>query len=195
MKALSLLILMLAGVAQAAPIFSSRPDAWAKLYVDADGAPWTATPQQQLETLGLVARLYAPFNVDVTTVNPGPRTNVAWIVVGGPLQGAIAGRAGVGSWGAGTLYGRANAGEVYADGLNNDPVEVGIAICHEAGHLLGLEHEDMGVMYPAVQSSPAVTWTAGDVEYFDRVLGAAPLPDPAPLVLALLLLSHGGKRP
>ena len=190
MKLATLILLLGTFGAAATPILHSRPEAWVKLYMDGDSAPWTASAAQQVQTWQIVADLYAPFNIDVTTEYPGPRYNVAWVIIGGPLQGAIAGRAGVGSYGAGTLYGSANAGEVYADGLGNDPVTVGIAIAHEAGHLIGLEHQTQGVMAPIIQST-LTTWSKGinesgvyqdDVAFIGSQVGFAsepPLPEPS----------------
>lgn len=179
---------MLSLSANATPILHSRPGLFYKLYIDSTTAPWLgATDDRVSQVWQIVAGMYAPFNVDVTTERPAWQTHCAWVVVGGPLQGAIAGRSGLGSWGQGMTNGPDFASQVYADGIGADTNLVAWGICHESGHAFGLDHQDDGVMSP-ILGSGGLYWGKGVTPsgaYQDSyaMLGAtlgfaAPTPEP-----------------
>jgi hypothetical protein len=150
-----------------APQLSSLPTASVKLYLDFVGAPaqqWgsystTATPaydtdgdptsfsatelDQVKEVWARVAEKYSPFNVDVTTVDPGtyPYSQVARMVIGGD-----------GAWSGGVYGGysyvngftgdTSNTGWIFPANLGKGrPKYVAEATAHEAGHLFGLTHQ------------------------------------------------------
>jgi hypothetical protein len=146
---------------------SSHPTATAKLYLDFTGAPaqaWgsystTTTPaydtdgdptsfssielDQVQEVWARVAEKYSPFNLDVTTVDPGayPYSQVARIVIGG--DGAWAGGVYGGfSYVNGFIGDTSNTGWVFPANLGKGrPKYVAEAAAHEAGHLFGLTHQ------------------------------------------------------
>jgi hypothetical protein len=151
----------------AVPQLNNRPSAAAKLYLNFTGAPaqaWggfspTATPaydtdgdpttfsgtelDQINEIYQRVSEKYSPFNINVTTVDPGtyPYNQVARVVVGG--DGAWAG----GVYGGyGFVYGfsgsTSNTAWVFAKNLGKGlPKYVAEAAAHEAGHTFGLYHQ------------------------------------------------------
>jgi hypothetical protein len=153
------------------PELSSRPQAPAKLYLDFDGdfAPgWGpfvpgTTPAYSVdadastfssqdlnyinEIWSRVAEHYSPFEVDVTTVPPGPFDQRFFrIVIGGPGQwyanGTAGGVAYIGGFAAGFLP---RTGFVFSSNLlPTDPGHasfVAAATSHEAGHGFNLEHQ------------------------------------------------------
>lgn len=197
-----LAIVLLGGMASAvnaAPMLSSNPLARNVLFLDC--STWDASDDAIAQTWLIVAQVYARIGVDlnVTTANPGDRPNVAWLRMGGPLQqpGNVAGWAVIGNWTFGTLYqqyGDAFAGHVFADGLNDSPLECGEAAAHETGHLFGLPHEDSGIMFPTIVVDPFPTWTAYDVAFLDDKLGVWQGEEIVPVIaephlLALILLA------
>jgi hypothetical protein len=113
---------------------------------DTDGDPSTfgATEVDQMrEIWARVAEKYSPFNVDVTTIDPGTTAykQVASIVIGGD-----------GAWSGGTYGGLSyvdgfrgtvsNTGWVFPKNLGQGfPKYVAEATAHEAGHLFGLQHQ------------------------------------------------------
>jgi hypothetical protein len=148
------------------PSLSSNPAAAVKLYLDFDGAAATtwgsysvpATPAYDQdgdatafsdaeqasirEIWARVAEKYSPFNLDVTTVDPGsyPLGKVLRVVVGG-----------AGAWSGGTYGGLSYVGSFTA-GPNTSwvfPQNLGggnafytaEAIAHESGHGFGLQHQ------------------------------------------------------
>lgn len=151
------------------PQLSSRPGAAVKLYLDFTGAaattwgsytvpvtpaydtdndPTTFSSQEMdgiREVWSRVTEKYSPFNVDVTTIDPGtyPYNKVVRVVVGGD-----------GTW-AGGLYGgygyvngftgsTSNTAWVFAKNLGKGlPKYVGEAAAHEAGHNFGLYHQSV----------------------------------------------------
>jgi hypothetical protein len=149
------------------PQLSSRPGARVKLYLDfvgAAGQPWggyTVTPTPAYDTDGdastftateidqvrdvwaRVTEKYSPFDVDVTTVDPGhfDYGEVARVVVGG--DGAWSGGVYGGfSYVSGFTGATSNTGWVFAKNLGKGrPKYVAEAAAHEAGHLFGLTHQ------------------------------------------------------
>jgi hypothetical protein len=150
------------------PVLSSNPGAAAKLFLDFDGnfeATWgswsnVATPAYDTdgnaasfssgelaaihEIWARVAEDYAPFNIDVTTIDPIARTNrvVAAIAIGGSSNDWY-GSSGGGVAYVGGFYNSApNVGYVFENNLGNGyPKYVAEAASHEAGHLFGLQHQ------------------------------------------------------
>ncbi|MDB5319707.1 MAG: peptidase domain protein [Phycisphaerales bacterium] len=150
-----------------APQLSSHPGSTVKVYLDFTGAPaqaWgsfnaTQTPaydtdgdetsfsatelDQIREVWSRVAEKYSPFNVDVTTVDPGtyPYFQVARVVIGG--DGAWAGGVYGGySYVNGFVGSTSNTAWVYPKNLGKGrPKYVAEAAAHEAGHLFGLTHQ------------------------------------------------------
>jgi hypothetical protein len=149
------------------PQLSSNPGAAVKVYLDFVGAAaqkWgsfttTTTPaydtdgdattftqneiDQVREIWSRVAEKYSPFDVDVTTVDPGTYAynQVARMVIGGD-----------GAWSGGTYGGysyvggftgeTSNTGWIFAKNLGKGfPKYVAEATAHEAGHLFGLVHQ------------------------------------------------------
>jgi len=148
------------------PQLHSNPVATAKLFLDFNGhfeSSWggrsnVTTPvfdrdgnlstfsDGELATIqeiwARVAEDFAPFNIDVTTVDPGHQTNqvVAVISIGG--NGAWYGSAGGVAYIGGFYNGASNVGYVFEDNLGNgNPKYVAEAASHEAGHLFGLLHQ------------------------------------------------------
>lgn len=205
-----LILLILAPLAHAATLpaelatavlpspLHSRAGAFAISYLDFDRYPSTATDAQKSEIWRLVGAAFSPFNIDVTNADPGPRANVMWCVIGGPLMGTTAGEAGVGTWTQGTLfeqYGTVFSASVFADGLGNDPDYVAFAIIHEDLHLLGIqEHETTGYMVANIDPSQAF-FTPQDVAFIGGQTGFAPVPEPSVLLaVAVLFLWHRPRR-
>jgi hypothetical protein len=156
------------------PAYSSLPAAQAKLYLDFDGdytaswggyAPGT-TPaysidgdtssfsSQELSNIheiwSRVAEMYSPFNIDVTTIDPGNLYNkqTLKVVIGGD------GRNGTGQYWSGSKSGGVsfigsfynvllpNVAFVFPDNLGAGfPKYVADAAAHEAGHAFGLAHQ------------------------------------------------------
>jgi fibronectin type 3 domain-containing protein len=149
------------------PGLNSKPDAEALLYLDFDGDPagkWegynvTATPAYELDDdpatftdaeiaaiqqiWARVAEKFSPFNLNVTTVNPGTLANKISLraVIGGDgawtgdLHGGIAYVGGFFNALSNTVY-------VFPENLGDGhPAYVAEAIAHEAGHGFGLEHQ------------------------------------------------------
>jgi hypothetical protein len=151
----------------AVPALSSNPSAAAKLFLDFDGdtsARWgeytpgttpaygqdadftsfsAAEASAIQEIWSRLAEKFSPFNIDVTTVDPGNLTNhqTARVVFGG-----------AGSW-----LGTSAGGVAYVGGFNNSAPNTSWvftqnlgngyapyaaeAAAHESGHLFGLEHQ------------------------------------------------------
>jgi len=155
----------------AAPLYSSRPQAAAKLYLDFDGIDFQGTwgntgrspgvvPRYNTdgdassfspgeltaiyEIYSRVAEAYSPFNVDVTTVDPGtPSARRSVRVVIGGSNGWFGGGGGVAYIGSFTYadysYGTA---WVFPENLGGGNAKfVADAAIHEAGHTFGLFHQ------------------------------------------------------
>jgi hypothetical protein len=149
------------------PQLSSHPSSTVKLYLDFSGAPaqpWgsfntTDTPAydtdgdattfsetelaQINEVWARVAEKYSPFNIDVTTVDPGnyPYFQVARMVIGG--DGAWSGNVFGGySYQGGFTGTTSNTSWIFPKNLGKGkPKYVAEATAHEAGHLFGLTHQ------------------------------------------------------
>lgn len=152
------------------PLLSSNPGARAKLYLDFVGAPanaWgsysvPATPafdqdgnastfsEGELSSIReiwtRIAEAYSPFNIDVTTVNPGNLNH------GQTLRAVIGGS---GTWTGGTYGGLSYVGSftnlalpntvyIFAKNQGNgNPAYTADAAIHEAGHGFGLQHQSV----------------------------------------------------
>ena len=153
----------------AVPILHSDPKASAKLYLDFDGDPVTpdwlgvtvpVTPAYDIdgdpttfsstelkniqEIWARVAEKYSPFNIDVTTVDPGNLDNLKTtrIVIGGDGGWLGADAGGVAPIG-GFSNDSPNTGYVFS-GLDGESTKViGEQAAHEAGHTFGLLHHSI----------------------------------------------------
>lgn len=150
------------------PQLSSLPTARAKLYLDFDGhyqATWGAwsnavTPAYDLdgdpttfsaselsaiyEIWARVAEDFAPFNVDVTTIDPHSAADrvVAHVVIGGSYSDWFGSPAGGVAYVGGFFNSAPNVAYVFENNLGNGyPRYVAEAASHEAGHLFGLDHQ------------------------------------------------------
>lgn len=91
-----------------------------------------------------VAEDYSPFNINVTTVDPGNLTNgrTAKIAIGGNYDDWFGDPAGGVAYVGGFYNGASNTGFVFSDALANGVARyVAEAASHEAGHLFGLWHQ------------------------------------------------------
>ncbi|WP_254512688.1 choice-of-anchor D domain-containing protein [Anatilimnocola floriformis] len=150
------------------PQLSSNSGATAKLYLDFNGtttASWGSytnivTPVYDqdgdrttfsagelnsiTEIWKRVSEDYAPFNIDVTTIDPGNSTNgvTARIAIGGNYSDWFGQSAGGVAYIGGFYNSAPNIGFVFNDALANGNARyVAEAASHEAGHLFGLEHQ------------------------------------------------------
>jgi hypothetical protein len=164
------------------PALSSNPAARAKLYIDFDGYfekdwwgpgqgdstqpvfdmdgdpnSYSAAELQRIQDIWrLVADDYSPFNIDVTTVNPGDFSDGKAIRIA-VRYGSYGGVSDINAF----TNGSPNSG--YASGATAE--EAAVAISHEAGHMFGLEHQrDAGdalerpIMYGVVNNGRSVWW-------------------------------------
>ncbi|HEX2973421.1 MAG TPA: fibronectin type III domain-containing protein [Tepidisphaeraceae bacterium] len=153
----------------AIPVLNSKPDATAQIYLDFDGdaaSSWgeysvwetpaydrdgdeTTFSSSELaaieEIWARVAEKYSPFNINVTTVNPGALTDrvALRVVIGGDGMwfggdaGGVAYIGGFRDYSPNTVY-------VFPDNLGyGEPKYVAEAAAHEAGHGFGLEHQSL----------------------------------------------------
>jgi hypothetical protein len=152
----------------ALPQLSSNPSATAKLYLDFNGhfqATWgsysnASTPvfdqdgdastfsSGELATIqevwARVSEDYAPFDIDVTTINPGSLADqvVAHIAIGGNWSDWYGASAGGVAYVGGFYNFAPNVGYVFEAALANGHARyVAEAASHEAGHLFGLSHQ------------------------------------------------------
>ena len=155
------------------PAYHSLPGAHAKLFIefagatysgtwngktpgttpayDVDGNPasFSTTELNNIQQIFLrVAEKYSPFNIDVTTQNPGNENNkeTARLVVGG--DGAWYGQPAGGVALVGGFYtGSSNTAWVFPKNLSGgNPKTVAEATAHEGGHLFGLSHQSRWTM-------------------------------------------------
>lgn len=151
------------------PVLNSLPSADAKLFLDFNGHDaipnWLgtdvpATPaydrdgnanefnnaelSQIAEIWARVAEKYSPFNINVTTVDPGNENDqeTCVIVIGGKSEWTGRNVGGVAPLG-GFFNGAPNVGFVFSDGGVNSPKSAAEAAAHEAGHLFDLQHHSL----------------------------------------------------
>ena len=165
------------------PALSSNPSASVKLYIDFDGdytSSWGAyspgqTPAYDMdgnpssfsdaeraamwEIWARVAEKFSPFNVDVTTIDPGTYADKSAfrVVVGG--TGAWTGAAYGGIAYTGGFYSSSpNTAFVFEDNLGSHAMYVAECVAHEAGHGFGLSHQSS---YDA-NGTRTATYSTGD---------------------------------
>ena len=150
------------------PILHSDPAAKAKIFLDFSGAPaqsWgtynaSVTPAYDVDgdpttfsdtelaniqqIWARVSEKYSPFNIDVTTQNPGSfgARQAMHEIIGGDGSWINP------SWGGATYVGGFATGQttsfIFSDNLTDgDPHYVSEAIAHEMGHAFGLQHQSM----------------------------------------------------
>src|SRR5688500_18766187 len=151
------------------PVLNSRPGASAKLFLDFNGAPATAwgayevpaTPAYDTddnpaafstdevaairEICARVAEKYSPFNLNVTTVDPGmylDRVTMRSVIGGDGAWTGATGRSGVAFVGA-FANTASNTAWTFANTFPTDRRAVAESICHEAGHGFGLNHQSV----------------------------------------------------
>ena len=116
---------------------------------DRDGNPTTFSEselQAIREIWGRTAEDYSPFQVNVTTVDPGyeAERTTARIVVGGHWRDWFGESAGGIAYIGGFYNSSPNVGFAFEDALGNgNPRYVAEAVSHEAGHLFGLQHQSL----------------------------------------------------
>jgi len=148
------------------PSLSSRSSATAKLFLDFDGAPASSWDGQAVPTTpafdldgdattfttaelaaiqqiwARVAEAYSPFNLDVTTLDPGNRDDkkTAAVVIGGDgtWTGNVGGISRVAGFSS-ALY--SNTAYVFPSRLGLDVKTIALGVTHEAGHNFGLQHQ------------------------------------------------------
>jgi hypothetical protein len=151
------------------PSLHSNPGASAKLFLDFDGhfeSSWgswfnVSTPAFDQdgdtstfsdgelsairEIWARVAEDYAPFNIDVTTVDPGNQTNglTAVVAIGGSYSNWYGTAAGGVAYVGGFANGSSNVGYVFENDLGSGARYVAEASSHESGHLFGLRHQSL----------------------------------------------------
>lgn len=155
------------------PAYSSRPGAAAQLFLDLDGINYEGTwagktpgnvpaydtdgdpssfSEVELENIHQiytrVAEAYSPFEVNVTTVDPGDFTQIRLntrVIIGGSNAWYNTGAGGV-AYVGGYPYGPGSVewrtGWAFPDNLGaGNPKYVADATIHEAGHQFGLSHQ------------------------------------------------------
>lgn len=112
---------------------------------DQDGKPSTYSTGEIAaitEIWTRVAEDYAPFNIDVTTIDPGTSANVARVAIGGHFSDWYGSSAGGVAYVGGYTNSLPSVAYVFAEALGNGhPRYVAEAASHEAGHLFGLQHQ------------------------------------------------------
>lgn len=182
------------------PQYNSLPGATAQLYLDFTGSPnfgtWNghavgAVPAYDIDgnpdsfsgtelsyirqIFIRVAEKFSPFNINVTTVDPGNRANrvTAHVMIGGD-----------GAWYGSTVGGVAmingfssftsNTAWVFPDNLGGgNPKFVAEAAAHEAGHLFGLNHQSRWTQKPDGTWEQQVYSTNGDNPHVRPVMGSS----------------------
>jgi hypothetical protein len=112
---------------------------------DQDGRPATYSSGEIAaitEIWTRVAEDYAPFNIDVTTIDPGTSSGVARVAIGGHFSDWYGSSAGGVAYVGGFTNSLPSVAYVFAEALGNgNPRYVAEAASHEAGHLFGLQHQ------------------------------------------------------
>jgi hypothetical protein len=114
---------------------------------DQDGNPSTTFSSGELaainEIWSRVTEDYAPFNVDVTTADPGTEANgvAAIVAIGGSYSDWYGAAAGGVSFVGGFSNSASNVGYVFSTSLGGNAKYIAEAAAHEAGHLFGLQHQ------------------------------------------------------
>jgi hypothetical protein len=112
---------------------------------DGDASTYSTTELSSIQQIwARVAEKYSPFNIDVTTDDPGNRNDLqtAAVVIGG--NGAWYGTAGGTSEVNGfSRSARSNTAYVFPSQVGNSVKNVAEASAHEAGHLFGLQHQSI----------------------------------------------------
>ncbi|MGI8982542.1 MAG: choice-of-anchor D domain-containing protein [Pirellulaceae bacterium] len=156
----------------ALPQLSSNSGARVKLYLDFNGnfeAAWgayrnvttrvfdrdgdaTTFSDSEISTIreiwARVAEDYSPFNIDVTTIDPGAISNgnAVRLAIGGNYSDWFGQAAGGVAYVGGFTNSASNVGYVFEDALGNGTARyVAEATSHEAGHLFGLLHQSTWV--------------------------------------------------
>lgn len=148
------------------PILSSNPSARVKLYLDFDGdfanswgsyspgqtpafdtdgntASFSAAEQAAMwETWARVAEKFSPFNIDVTTIDPGTYgdRSAFRVVVGGNGAWTGANYGGI-AYVGGFYSSSSNTAYVFEDNLASQARYIAECIAHESGHGFGLSHQ------------------------------------------------------
>jgi hypothetical protein len=147
---------------------------------DGDSYTFSADEQQQIRFIwASVAEDYAPFNINVTTIDPAPGgftppQPFARVVVSGGKSFAdgLQGLAEIGAYADG---GDPNVGYVFAQRTDGSMLRAGeIALCvtHESGHLFGLDERESAynklrtpLMRPKVSdSAERYVWWGGEMD-------------------------------
>jgi hypothetical protein len=114
---------------------------------DTDGDPTTFSDGELAairEIWARVAEDYAPFNLDVTTVDPGnfaDRVGMRIAIGGSSMDWYGSPTFGVTIFGSYTDPTQVNTGYVFSDNVSGDPRLVADGVSHEAGHAYGLAHQ------------------------------------------------------
>ncbi|MCG5060418.1 MAG: Ig-like domain-containing protein [Limnoraphis sp. WC205] len=113
--------------------------------IDADTATFSTTEIANIEQIWKrVAEDYAPFNVDVTTIDPGNLNSAYNIraVIGGSSDQWYGSLAGGVAWLTSWQWNNDTPVFVFEENLvNGDPKFTAEAVSHEVGHSLGLNHQ------------------------------------------------------
>ena len=113
--------------------------------IDADTATFSTTEIANIEQIWKrVAEDYAPFNVDVTTIDPGNLNSTynTRAVIGGSWDQWYGSPAGGVAWLTSWQWNNDTPVFVFEENLaNGDPKSTAEAVSHEVGHSLGLNHQ------------------------------------------------------
>lgn len=163
--------------------FSSNPSASKSLFLSfADTTPPELIPGLWQQ----VANYFAPFDINVTTMQPiGPANSWASVVIGGmgtTEEGWAAGDLQESTRGVALINGyfQSNSFEnhpaqVFADRIGwNQPVKIGRAIAHEAAHLFGADHtsDPSSIMYSGLTTGYG-SWDSLNFAILSQRIGRA----------------------
>lgn len=111
------------------------------------------------EVMTRARELYAPFNVQVTDVDPSPATHDEVIVCGNAASAGFDGAGGVAPFSCGVIPNAITY--VFAETMGNNPEALAIVIGQESAHAWGLDHE-----YQCDDPMTYLNW-CGDVQFQD----------------------------